>query len=182
MPIALTLLVRTWAALDAALTFFRMAPPEVESSQRFARACTKLHRLIRRAGIRWRYANVSISASGKSMLRLDIRTRDLKDESVTLMMQPSVARCLGGACLTVLEVHGQEDANSFLEYEVEELQAARAFLSELCRQTDGELPILRTRGGASPLTWDAQRQEFIFSEWVAYRVLQLYRRVGASIN
>ena len=84
--------------------------------------------------------------------------------------------------MTVLEVHGQEDAASFLEYEVEELQAARVFLSELCRQTEGELPILRKRGGASPVTWDAQRQEFVFSDWVAYRVQQLYRRVGASIN
>jgi hypothetical protein len=41
---------------------------------------------------------------------------------------------------------------------------------------------MRKRNSAAPVTWDAQRQEFIFSDWVAYRVLQLYRRVGASIN
>src|SRR6516225_2252333 len=67
MPIALTLPVRTWAALDAALTFFRTAPPDVKASQRFARACAFLHRLIRRAGLRWRYVNVSTSSSGKAM-------------------------------------------------------------------------------------------------------------------
>ena len=182
MPIALTLPVRTWAALDAALTFFRTAPPDVQASQRFARACAFLHRLIRRAGLRWRYVNVSTSSSGKAMLRLDIRWQNADEHAVTLMVHPAVARRLGSACLTILEVHGQEDANTFLEYEVEELQAARGFLSELCRQTDGELPIMRKRNSAAPVTWDAQRQEFIFSDWVAYRVLQLYRRVGASIN
>lgn len=182
MPIALTLLVRTWAALDAALTFFRLAPPEVESSQRLVRACTRLHRLLYQAGIRWRYVNVSTSASGTAVLRLDIRRRNVKEETVTLMVQPAVARRLASACLTIFEVHGQEDSKSFLEYEVEELQAARAFLSELCRQTNGELPILRKRSGTTPITWDAHREEFVFSDWVAYRVLQLYRRVGASVN
>jgi hypothetical protein len=182
MPIALSLLVRTWAALDAALTFFRSAPMEVEAARRFALACRHLHRVLRRAGIRSRYLTVGICGSGKTMLRLETTSLHQTEEVITLVLRPAVASFIARACLNILEVQAEESVSSLLEYEAEELHAACGYLTELCRQTNGELPNLRKRSSAFPLVWDESRRQFMLGEWMAYKVQQLYRRVGASVN
>jgi tRNA isopentenyl-2-thiomethyl-A-37 hydroxylase MiaE len=67
-----------------------------------------------------------------------------------------------------------------LDHEAEELQAARAFLSEVRRQYPKKLvPSSRLRG---LIRWDETRQEYQFCEWMARRVQQHYLRVGASPN
>lgn len=157
MPIELCLLVRTWAALDAALAFFRLAPPQVDAGQRLAKPCRRLHRLLRAAGIRCKYDTIGLSGSGKSMLRLRIASIKPVSQTVALVVPPLVAKRVAKACLTMIEVHTDSEGAPFLEYEVDELQAARLFLGELHRQSGGELPILSKKPGC-PLAWDEVRQ------------------------
>ena len=66
MPIVLTLPVRTWASLDAALLFFRFTPLEDPAAQRRAKHCRRLHNQLQRSGVRSLYAPVGQGRLGKT--------------------------------------------------------------------------------------------------------------------
>lgn len=180
MAVALTMTVRTWAALDASLAFFRSTPPEVEPGQRLARHCRYLHTVLRRAGLRAGYVRIGAIAPGRALMRLHLRGLLEPLQRLEVELPRQVARSLAGACLTVVEVQTDSELGQLLDHEAEELQAARVFLSELRRQSLPSLvPAKRCRG---LLRWDDARQEYAFATHVARRVQQHYLRVGASPN
>jgi hypothetical protein len=69
-----------------------------------------------------------------------------------------------------------------LDYEAEELQAARALLSEVRREWP-ELPrVLCKSGGPQPVAWDDRYEEYLFASPIAERVHHHYLRAGAGPN
>ncbi len=182
MPIALTLPVRTWAAVDAALAFFRKAPPHIAAVQPLTRRCRQLHGALRRAGVRSRYRTIATLGPGKSLLRLQVACRPLVPRLLTLHFSQAVVRSLAGACLTIIAVLTDLETEVLLDHEAEELHATRAFLSELRREATGPLALVPDRKGKHQLSWDERRREYGFTNRTAERVSQHYRRVGASLN
>jgi hypothetical protein len=180
MAVVLTMTVRTWAALDAGLAFFRQTPPEVEPGQRLARHCRYLHSALRRTGLRAGYVRIGAVAPGRSLLRLHVRGQLSPGQALEMELPRPVARSLARACLTIIEVQTDNELGQLLDHEAEELQAARTFLSELRRQS---LPTLvPEKRGRGLIAWDDARQEYSFTAHVAWRVQEHYLRVGASPN
>jgi hypothetical protein len=180
MEVAITLSIRTWAALDVALGFFRAAPGKLADG-RITRQCQRLHILLRRAGIRSRYALVGTADSGKSLLRLHVQGPPQREPWI-LNLPMRAAQSLAEACLTVISVQSDPQLGALLEYEAEELQAARAFLSEVRRQFPELGRVVRRVRGPKPLRWDERCQEYQFLPPVAQRVQGHYLRVGAGVN
>ncbi len=181
MLVTLSLPVRTWAALDAALEFFRTAPVEVASSRRLGRACRKLHRALSRAGVRGRYVPVGIAGPGRSVLRLHVRSL-ATGELVRITLPRGTLHAIAKVCVTVIRVQTDPEIGLLLDHEAEEIHAARAFLSELRRQGHPALVRVREAGPQRQLSWDEQRQEYGFTERVARRVQQHYLSVNAGLN
>jgi hypothetical protein len=180
MAVALTMTVRTWAALDAALAFFRSAPAEIEPGQRLGRHCRYLHTLLRRSGLKAAYVRIGAIAPGRALMRLHVRGMHSPHQTLELDLPRQVAKSLAHACLTIIEVQTDCELGQLLDHEAEELQAAKAFLSELRRQAENRLvPAKRGRG---LLAWDDGRQEYSFTAHIAWRVQEHYLRVGASPN
>src|SRR5688500_15320634 len=103
MPVAISLPGRTWAALDAALDFFRSAPFHVEAAQRLARHCRMLHRALQRAGVRSRYVSVSPTAPGRCLLRLHVKCGNARGELVAMQLPTGVARSIAEASMAIIE-------------------------------------------------------------------------------
>jgi hypothetical protein len=179
MPVTLTLSPRTWASLDAALGFFRMAPAEVAASQRLAEHCRRLHRRLHRLGIRWRYAEAGLTDWGRTLLRLQVQRQQEGSQEITLDLPQSVARSLAKACLIIIEVQSDNDDLLLLDHETEELQAAKEFLSELRRRSVVSLVPERRR---RIIRWDEAHQEYLFNPRMLQRVQDHYLRTGASPN
>ncbi len=182
MQVTLSLPVRTWAALDAALEFFRKAPVEVAASRRMAKACRKLHQALYRAGVRSRYVPVGVVGPGRSVLRLHVKTLVGWQALVRVTLPRGIASRIARVCLTVIRVQTDPEIGRLLDHEAEEIQAARAFLSELRRQGHPALVRVGEAGPQRQLRWDERRQEFRFADPVAWRVQQYYLSVGASCN
>ena len=181
MDVAIGLPIRTWAALDVALGFFRAAPKPLADA-RLTRHCRKLHNLLRRAGIHGRYALIGTASTGKSLLRLHVDSEPPPRVPWVLRLPRGSVRTLTEACWTVLRTHHDPQLASLLDYEAEELQAARAFLSEVRRQWPEIGHMSGKPGGALPLAWDEQHDEYVFTSPVAERIQRHYLRVGAGVN
>jgi hypothetical protein len=181
MPIAVRLPVRTWAALDAALGFFREAPGAVAAARPLARHCRALHDALRTAGVRWQYVRISQSADGRPLFRLYVGGPYPVGHPLTLSLSPAATRALARLCLTVIEVQTDVQNGPLLDHEAEELQAARAFLTELRRQTDRAALIPLGRG-RPPVCWHEQVREYDFTGRAARRMHQHYLRAGACLN
>jgi len=180
MVVQLTMTARTWAALDAALSFFRAAPAEIEPGQRLSRHCRLVHKRLRQAGLRADYVRIGCVAPGRALMRLHVRGQVGAKDRLEIELPRRVARSLASACLTIIEVQTDCELGQLLDHEAEELQAARTFLSELRRQgVPGLIPARRGRG---LIIWDEARQEYSFTAHVAWRVREHYLRVGASPN
>jgi hypothetical protein len=183
MPISLTLPVRTWAALDAALGFFRAVPTTIAAAQDLCRHCRRLHTTLRRSGLKAWYIPVGLEAPGRSLLRLHIRGRQPPHESLMIELPRRVARGAARACLTILDVQADLGNDGLLDHEAEELQAVRAFLTEIRRGSEEEFRLFIPRQhGLDQLTWDETRHEYSFTGPVALKVCQHYLRVGACLN
>ena len=180
MDVAITLSIRTWASLDVALEFFRAAPGKLAGG-RLTRHCQRLHLLLRRAGVRCRYALVGTADSGKSLLRLHVQGPPQREPWI-LNLSVRAAQSLAESCLTVIGVQSDAQLGALLEYEAEELQAARAFLSEVHRQCPELGRVVRRVRGPKPVRWDEHGQEYLFMPPVAQRVHWHYLRVGAGVN
>jgi hypothetical protein len=180
MLVTMSLPVRTWAALDAALEFFRTAPIEIAASRRLGKACRRLHQALARTGLRSHYVPVGVIAPGRSVLRLRVETSSETGDILPMALPVAVARGLAKACLAVICVQADPEMGRLLDHEAEEIQAARDFLSELRRQSQdpgnavGRVP--------HSLHWDERRQEYGFSEPVAWQVLKHYLSAGACLN
>ncbi|MCS6976773.1 MAG: hypothetical protein NZM31_07145 [Gemmatales bacterium] len=180
MDVKLILPARTWAALDAALAFFRTAPGDVSSAQRLRRHCCVLHNLLQRLGLRSSYVRVGSVAPGRELFRLRVRGDHGPLHPLELCLNESVARSLAVACLTIIEVQTDAELGRLLDHEAEELLAARHFLSEL-RKTSARkiIPLRRARG---LIVWDERRREYLFTAQAAWRVQEHFLRAGASPN
>jgi hypothetical protein len=173
--------IRTWAALDAALGFFRSAPGAAEGNE-LTMACQRLHRVLRRAGIKGKYQLLGTAANGKSVLRLQVMSRPPLRQPWLLPLPNRVAFYLAEACLTVLRVQTDPELGLMLDYEAEELQACRVFLTEARRQFPAVRRVFRKVRGPQPVEWDKRYQEYVFTPPVAERVHCHYLRVGAGVN
>jgi hypothetical protein len=180
MEVAITLPIRTWATLDVALGFFRAAPGKLAEG-RITRHCQRLHILLRRGGIRSRYALVGTADSGKSLLRLHVQGPPQREPWI-LNLPLRAAESLAEACLTIMGVQTDPQLGALLEYEAEELQAARSFLSEVRRQCPTLGRVVRRVRGPKSVRWDERGQEYVFVPPVAQRVHWHYLRVGAGVN
>jgi hypothetical protein len=182
MPIPLTLPVRTWAALDAALGFFRSAPNEMPAAHKMAQHCRQFHRALKKIGLECEYRLIAALPTHKPLLRLHLKWGGPAVQPLVLRLPVPVVRSLVRACLTIVSAQTQLEADALLDYEVEELQATRAFLSEVRRQACGPQNLVPERRGRQPLSWDERRKEYGFSPRMAARVHLHYLRAGASMN
>jgi hypothetical protein len=182
MKITTCMTVRHWAALDVALTFFRMAPPGLAAAQRLARHCRRLHVALRQAGVSSRYIPVGTETEGKSLLRLHVKSTPPTRRPLPIDLPHLVVRTVARACLTILEVQTDPTTGSLLDHEAEELQAVRAFLSELRRQSPTPDILIPERRACQHLRWDERHGQYVFTAAVAQRIHQYYLRAGVSLN
>jgi hypothetical protein len=182
MPMVLTLPVRTWAALDAALSFFRFTPMEDPTAQRRARHCRRLHHLLQRSGVRALYVPVGIGRLGKQILRLHVRCIPSLREPLALELPLPVVRSLCRVCLYVLEVQADAGVEPLVDHEAEELRSIVAFLSAVRCAGPLGCRLAPRRLGQFPLAWDERREQYALVDPIAYRLHQHYLRVGAALN
>ena len=179
--VTIELPIRTWAALDVALGFFRASPGHAEGNE-LTLSSQRLHRRLRKGGIRARYLLLGTSPSGKSMLRLQVESRPPLRQPWLVNLPSRMTLRLAEACLTVIRVQTDPALGPLLDYEAEELQACRAFLSEVRRLLPPVRRVLRRLKGPPPVVWDKRHQEYVFTPPVAERVHGHYLRVGAGVN
>jgi hypothetical protein len=182
MRIAITLPVRTWAALDVALAFFRSAPAEVAVHTRLTRHCRRFHQRLRHLGVCGRYVSLGTASAGKSLLRLQVDSPLGPTEPLEILLPREQARTLARACVTVIEVQTDPECGLLLDYEAEELRAAQAYLTAFRREADQLPRNLRGRSGRALLRWDDRHQEYCLARHVAERIHQSYRCAGAGLN
>lgn len=180
MEVKLNLPARAWAALDAALAFFRCAPGDILSARRLMRHCRFLHHLLNQSGLRSSYIRVGSVAPGRDLLRLRVHGEHSPQHPLEIKLPDKVARGLAEACLTVIEVQTDAELGHLLDHEAEELLAAKLFLSEL-RRTCAKRLIPHGRGQGL-IVWDERRREYLFTAQAAWRVQQHFLRAGASPN
>jgi hypothetical protein len=180
MRIAVELPVRTWAALDAALAYFRMAPEELVELDKLARPCRRLHRAVQRAGIRHHHV-VLPAGFDKCLLRLHVRCLSGLRMPIRMRIPRRTALRLARCCLIVVCSHSNLGKDVLLEHEAEELLAARAFLTELHRAGVPRRMLL-CGGEIPPLAWSDVRKEFDFTSALAMRLAQHALRAGVAVN
>jgi len=181
MKLPVELPVRTWAALDAALAYFRSAPQELVELEKLARPCQRLHRAVQRAGIRHHHVRVPARWPDGCLLRLHVHCLSGMKTPIRLRIPVRTALRLARACLIVICSHATLGPDLLLEHEAEELLAARAFLTQLHRRGLPRHKLLRA-AATPPLSWSDYRHEFDFTACLAHRLAQHALRSGAGVN
>ncbi len=183
MPIRITLPIRTWAALDAALVFFRSTPPStVAGARQRTLHCRRLHQALLDAGVRAHHIRLDSLAKNRPVLRLWIESKVGLRNTLPLDLPLPVVRTVARTCLSILEVQGCLASGPLVTHEAEELQALQAFLTEARRQNPSPRSLVPPCRRAAQLRWDESRGEYAFLGPMIHRLHQYYRRTGASVN
>jgi hypothetical protein len=177
-PMDLCLAIRTWAALDLGLDFFRQAPEEIRAGRVLSRHCRALRRRLRQAGLHADYRAVGTTAFGKPVQRLLVTGPLRAEDTLTINFRRETAACLAQACLMLIEVQADATLEPLLDYEAEEVLAARAFLTAL----RGSGLKLADVAGKRPLRWHRASGQYLLPPLLAARMHQHYRRAGAGLN
>lgn len=178
LPVALP--VRTWAALDAALAFFRNGPHNLAKFFPLVRDCQDLHHKLTVLGIQHYYAAISAAADVRPHFRLHVvGTHNLR-QLLRLQFSDEEARGLALACWQVIDAMTTLLDGMLLEHEVEEIESARAFLSEL-RRLDCPMPFADGRG-LGMLRWSDRASYYSFEARTAHRLLAAFLHQKASLN
>jgi hypothetical protein len=173
------MIVREWAVLDMAMSFFRGAPANSQAAECLAKHCRWLHKRLRQIGIKGDYVSVSSPEEDHPELRLALEGPfDFEDELILPLPKPIICS-LAHLCLIVIETHTDPSLPPLLDYEAEELLVCRQFLTEL---REHGLKLKRLVGGWKRMRWHPRTRKYAFPPLVASRLHKYYCRVGACLN
>jgi hypothetical protein len=170
--------IRAWAALDMALDFFRQAPEEVRAGRVLSRHCRQFRRRLRQAGLHAEYRPVGSTAFGKPLQRLIVTGPLRAEDRLVIPFRKAMAACLARACLILIEAQANATLEPLLDYEAEEVLAARAYLTAL-RSTGIRLADV---AGKRRLRWHRLSGLYLLPPLLAARMHQHFRRAGAGLN
>jgi hypothetical protein len=180
MALPITLPVRTWAALDAALHFFRNGPDNLADFFPLVRDCQTLHEKLGRLGIAHSYVQIGSVALDRPELRLHVASTLNLRQALRLQFTPTEARGLALACWQVIDAQMTLLEGILLPHEVDEIQAARSFLSEV-RRLECPMPFADSRG-LGMLRWNDDANQYEFDTRTSHRLMTAFLHQRASLN